>query len=155
LVTSRPGSAVELDADHRRYAVVEVAIRDLKDDAGLCHCPSGVFLASAVWALVATLAHNLLRWVAALGLDAQGLVVAKTVRRRLLTLPGLTSSARRRCLHPAAGWPWAQAFTRALARLRPCRPGLGCRPQQLGAHHQPVGDPLQRHQQYHPEPGRL
>ncbi|MGH9003072.1 MAG: hypothetical protein ACRDYV_08080, partial [Acidimicrobiia bacterium] len=83
-VTDRAGSAVDLDADHRRHAVCELAIRDLKQGAGLRHCPSGVFLANAAWALIATLAHNLLRWVAALGLGATGPVVAKTLRRRLL-----------------------------------------------------------------------
>ena len=38
-VTDRAGSAVDLDADHRRHAVCELAIRDLKDGAGLRHCP--------------------------------------------------------------------------------------------------------------------
>jgi hypothetical protein len=38
-VTDRAGCAVELDADHRRHAVCELAIRDLKDGAGLRHCP--------------------------------------------------------------------------------------------------------------------
>jgi hypothetical protein len=100
-------------------AQVELAIRDLKQGAGLRHCPSGRFLANAAWAVIATLAHNLLRWVAALGLGASGPVVAKTLRRRLLTLPGrLTRSARRRYLHLPAGWPWAKAFTGALARLQ-------------------------------------
>ena len=59
--------------------------------------PSGRFLANAAWALLAILAHNLLRWVAALGLGVQGLVVAKTIRRRFIALPGrLTHTARRR-----------------------------------------------------------
>jgi hypothetical protein len=53
-VTDRAGTAVALDADHRRHAVVELAIRDLKQGAGLCHCPSGRFGANAAWALVAT-----------------------------------------------------------------------------------------------------
>jgi hypothetical protein len=93
-VTDRAGTAVALDADHRRHAVVELAIRDLKQGAGLCHCPSGVFGANAAWALVATLAHNLLRWVAALGLGVHGLVVAKTIRRRLIALPGRLTTPR-------------------------------------------------------------
>jgi hypothetical protein len=81
--------------------------------------PSGVFGANAAWALVATLAHNLLRWVAALGLGTHGLVVAKTIRRRFITLPGrLTHAARRRSLHLPSGWPWAEGFLDALARLR-------------------------------------
>jgi hypothetical protein len=136
-VTDRQGSPVDLDADHRRHAVCELAIRDLKAGAGLRHCPSGNFLANAAWLLVATLAHNLLRWVAALGLGAYGEpIVAKTLRRRLLTLPGrLTRSARRRYLHLPAGWPWAQTFTQALIRLRalPCWPELGRRPLPLAA----------------------
>jgi hypothetical protein len=47
------------------------------------------------------------------------LVVAKTLRRTLLTVPGrLTRSARRLILHLPAGWPWAAWFDLALARLR-------------------------------------
>jgi hypothetical protein len=118
-VTDRAGSTVDLDADHRRHAVCELAIRDLKDGAGLRHCPSGSFLANAAWALIATLAHNLLRWIAAIGLGNTEPVVAKTLRRRLLALPGrLTRSARRRLLHLPTDWPWATQFLHALARLR-------------------------------------
>jgi len=36
--------------------------------AGLAHLPSGRFAANAAWLLAATLAHNLLRWTATLGL---------------------------------------------------------------------------------------
>ena len=57
-----------LDQDHRRHATVELCIRDLKGGVGLRHCPSGKFAANAAWLLIATLAHNLLRWVAAIGL---------------------------------------------------------------------------------------
>jgi hypothetical protein len=67
---------------------------------------SAMFAANAAWLVIATLAHNLLRWVAALGLGARGeLVVAKTLRRTLLTVPGrITRSARRLILHlPPAG----------------------------------------------------
>jgi hypothetical protein len=118
-VTDRQGSAVDLDADHRRHAICELAIRDLKDGAGLRHCPSGVFLANAAWLVVATLAHNLLRWVATIGLGATGQLVTKTLRRRLLALPGrLTRSARRRLLHLPRDWPWARQFVTALTRLR-------------------------------------
>jgi hypothetical protein len=119
LVTNRAGSAVALDADHRGHAVCELAIRDLKDGAGLRHCPSGRFLANAAWLVIATLAHNLLRWVATIGLGSPELVVAKTLRRRLLALPGrLTRSARRRLLHLPTDWPWATQFLGALTRLR-------------------------------------
>jgi hypothetical protein len=119
-VTDRRGTAVWLDQDHRRHATVELCIRDLKAGVGLRHCPSGKFNANAAWLLAATLAHNLLRWVAQIGLGARGeLVVAKTLRRTLLSLPGrITRSARRLILHLPADWPWAPWFELALARLR-------------------------------------
>jgi hypothetical protein len=118
-VTDRVGGATELDADHRRHAVCELAIRDLKDGAGLRHFPSGRFLANAAWLVLGALAHNLLRWTATIGLGACGQLVAKTFRRRLLALPGrLTRSARRRLLHLPRDWPWANQFLQALARLR-------------------------------------
>jgi hypothetical protein len=119
-VTDRVGTAVELDQDHRRHAVVELCIRDLKAGVGLQHFPSGKFNANAAWLLAATLAHNLLRWIAQIGLGARAeLVVAKTLRRTLLSLPGrITRSARRYRLHLPAGWPWASWFELALARLR-------------------------------------
>jgi Transposase DDE domain group 1 len=119
-VTDRVGTAVELDQDHRRHAVVELAIRDLKAGVGLRHCPSGKFAANAAWLVIATLAHNLLRWIAAIGLGArQELVVAKTLRRTLLALPGrITRSARRLILHLPVDWSWAAWFELVLARLR-------------------------------------
>jgi Transposase DDE domain group 1 len=120
VVTDRVGTTVGLDQEHRRHAVVELCICDLKSGVGLRHCPSGKFNANAAWLLIATLAHHLLRWIAAIGLGArQELVVAKTLRRTLLALPGrITRSARRWTLHLPAGWPWAAWFELALARLR-------------------------------------
>ncbi|MDQ3294244.1 MAG: IS1380 family transposase [Actinomycetota bacterium] len=118
-VTDRPEGAVFLDADHRHHAVQELAIRDLKEGAGWNHCPSGVFNANAAWLLLAGLAHNLLRWTTYLGALADGPIVAKTIRRRYLTMPGrLTRSARRLTLHLPARWPWLDAFVLALERLR-------------------------------------
>jgi hypothetical protein len=117
-LTDRAGTAIRLDAEHRHHAVCELAIRDLKAEA-LAHCPSGRFAANAAWAVIAALAHNLVRWVAALGLGVPGPVVAETIRRRYLSLPGrLTRSARRRRLHLPRGWPWAAGFLAALGRLR-------------------------------------
>jgi hypothetical protein len=122
-ITDRIGTAVDLDADHRRHAVVELAIRDLKEGAGLNHCPSGKFFANSAWAVIATLAHNLLRWIASLGLRFDGPIVAKTIRGRYLTLPGrLTRSARRQTLHLPARWPWHRTLDDALVRLRQLTP---------------------------------
>ena len=40
------GETLELEADHRRHAEIENAIRDLKYGVGLNHLPSGRFAAS-------------------------------------------------------------------------------------------------------------
>jgi Transposase DDE domain group 1 len=118
-VTDLAGDAVALDADHRRHAVIELAIRDLKEGAGLNHCPSGRFFANAAWLVLAALAHNLVRWTASLGLDIDGPVVAGTIRRRFIALPGrMTRSAGRFHLHLPSGWPWREAFLAAIRRLR-------------------------------------
>jgi hypothetical protein len=113
------GEPLELvEAEHRQHAVVELAIRDLKDQA-LAHFPSGRFNANAAWTVIACLAHNLLRWTTLIGLPNTTVRVARTLTRRLLALPGrLTRSARRWTLHLPARWPWQHDFIRALARIR-------------------------------------
>lgn len=117
-VTDMDGPAIARDEFHRHHAVCELAIRDLKEE-GLAHTPSGVFAANAAWLVIASLAHNLTRWVATLGLAITGPVVAATIRRRYLTLPGrITRSARLCTLRLPARWRWAHSFLAALARLR-------------------------------------
>jgi len=117
-ISDREGDAVALDIDHRRHAVVELAIRDLKEGSGLEHCPSGDFNANGAWAVLASIAHNLMRWVGALGLEMTGPLVAKTIRRKFITLPGrLTSHSRTRQLHLPSRWPWAAQWHQCFARL--------------------------------------
>ena len=66
-LTNREEDMHTVDAEHRAHAEVELAIRDLKDQA-LAHFPSGRFAANAAWTVIACLAHNLVRWVGQLGL---------------------------------------------------------------------------------------
>jgi hypothetical protein len=116
--TNRTEPLAVVEAEHRQHAVVELCIRDLKDQA-LAHFPSGKFTANAAWTVIACLAHNLLRWVGVLGLPGQTIRAARTLRRRLLALPGrLTRTARRWTLHLPARWPWQDAFVEALTRIR-------------------------------------
>ena len=118
-ITDTTLSTLDADADHRAHAVIELAIRDLKDGAGLEHCPSGRFHANGAWAVLATVAHNLLRWIHLIGRGIAAPVVAKTIHRKLLTLPGrFTRGGRRHHLHLPARWPWRHDFLDALARLR-------------------------------------
>ena len=117
-ITDRDGETLELEADHRRHAEIENAIRDLKYGMGLNHLPSGRFPANAVWLAVQVMAHNLARWTARIGLGEQ-LVTTKTLRRRFFSIAGrLTRSARRLTLHLPQRWPWETQFTHALARVR-------------------------------------
>ena len=58
-ITDREGDTLELEADHRRHAEIENAIRDLKYGVGLNHLPSGRFAANAAWLAVQVMAHNL------------------------------------------------------------------------------------------------
>ncbi len=117
-ITDRAGDPLTLEADHRRHAEIENAIRDLKYGMGLNHLPSGRFAANGAWLAVQVMAHNLARWTARLGLGA-GIVTAKTLRRRFLAVCGrLTRSARRWTLHLPERWPWAAEFLSALARFR-------------------------------------
>ena len=45
-ITDREGDTLDLEADHRRHAEIENAIRDLKYGVGLNHLPSGHFPAN-------------------------------------------------------------------------------------------------------------
>jgi Transposase DDE domain group 1 len=117
-ITDRDGATLVLEADHRRHAEIENAIRDLKYGMALNHLPSGKFAANGAWLTVQVIAHNLARWTARIGLG-EGIVTTKTLRRRLFSLAGrLTRSARRVMLHLPARWPWAVGWATALARLR-------------------------------------
>jgi hypothetical protein len=117
-ITNRTDPLEIVESEHRQHAVVELTIRDLKDQA-LAHFPSGQFAANCAWTVIASLAHNLARWTTLIGLPGETVRAARTLRRRLLQIPGrLTRSARQWTLHLPARWPWQGDFTRALARIR-------------------------------------
>ena len=123
-ITDRDGATLELEADHRRHAEIENAIRDLKYGVGLNHLPSGRFAANAAWLAVQVMAHNLARWTTRIGLGEQ-LVTTKTLRRRFFSLAGgLTRSARRLTLH----LPLTYSPALALANPVQWRPGTIARP---------------------------
>ncbi len=117
-LTNRSEPLQTVEAEHRQHAVVELTIRDLKDQA-LAHFPSGQFNANSAWTVIACLAHNLARWTMLIGLPRETIRTTRTLRRRLLHIPGrLTRSGRRWTLHLPVRWPWQGDFTRALARIR-------------------------------------
>lgn len=120
-VTNRHEPVVSVDREHRHHAVVELAIRDLKEGAGLSHVPSGHFSANGAWLACAVLAHNLIRWTSLLG-DPTGrdtLTVARTFRTQLVAIPGrLVNRAGQLTLRLPTYWPWAQRLLSILIRLR-------------------------------------
>jgi len=120
-VTDLGGTSVDVDEFHRAHATVELAIRDLKEGAGLEHVPSGNFSANSAWLLCSALAHDLIRWTALLGdvTPEDHLTVARTVRIRFLSVPGrLVNISGTPTLRAPLEWPWAKTFERALALLR-------------------------------------
>jgi hypothetical protein len=115
MVTDRDGELLEVEADHRRHAVVEQSIAELKS-AGLAHLPSGTFFANAAWLALAVIAHNLGRAVGVLA--GLGRATIATLRRRLFTVPGrLVHSARRLHLRLPTRWPWAAGFATAITAI--------------------------------------
>ena len=116
-VTDRDGDVLGIEADHRRHAVVEQSIAELKS-AGLAHMPSGNFMANAAWLALTVMAHNLGKAVGQLAGPDLDTATAATLRRKVFTKPGrLVHSGRRRHLRLPTSWPWADAITTALDRI--------------------------------------
>jgi hypothetical protein len=118
LLSNRDEDITIVEAEHRDHAVVEQVIADLKDQA-LAHFPSGHFHANGAWTVLAAIAHNLLRWTQLIGLPGTTVRAARTLRRRLIQVPGrLTSHARGWTLHLPARWPWQGDYITALNAIR-------------------------------------
>ncbi len=108
---------VEADRFHREHAVVELAIRDMKEGAGLEHIPSGHFGANAAWLACTVLAHNLGTWTSLLA--GQPMVTHRTRRTRLIALAAvIVNRSGRRLLRFPSGWPWADQFATTLEQIR-------------------------------------
>ena len=123
-LTDLTGNTSEVDAFHRERALIELDIRDLKEGAGMEHCPSGSFSANSAWLCCAVLAHDLFRWVQLLGdigepdSDARP-AVARTIRSRFISMPGrLVNRSGRPTLRAPQRLPWRDSFARALDTLR-------------------------------------
>ena len=115
-VTDRDLPLAEVEADHRRHAIMEQAIAELKS-AGLAHLPSGNFMANAAWLALTFMAHNLVRAVGQLAGSDLERATASTLRRKVFTMPGrLVHTGRRRHLRLPASWPWADPILLALTR---------------------------------------
>ena len=106
-ITDRDGELLELEADHRRHAEIENAIRDLKYGVGLNHLPSGRFAANGIWPSR--------RWPTTWPAGRRGSVWESGSPPPRPSGGGslagrLTRSARRLTLHLPDRWPWAEKF---------------------------------------------
>ena len=121
-ITDRDGETLDLEADHRRHAEIENAIRDLKYGVGLNHLPSGPFASPelAEGSLAGGAGHGTqlgpldsAAWPGRADRDHQDSQTA-------LPFPAgrLTRKARRLTLHLPQSWPWQNQFSSALAKLR-------------------------------------
>lgn len=108
---------VAADQFHREHAVVELAIRDLKEGAGLEHIPSGHFHANAAWLTCSVLAHNIGVWTNLLG--GEPMITNKSRRTRLIALAAvIVNRSGRHQLRLPTAWPWAAQFTSMLNKVR-------------------------------------
>ena len=106
------------DTDHRDHATIELAIRDLIDQA-LAHFPSGQMHANSAWTVIAAIAHNLGRWSTQIGLPNRPVQTARSRRRQLLAIPArLTRTSRQWTLRMPARWPWQTDFNTMLDAIR-------------------------------------
>ncbi len=116
--TNRTTPLLTADVDHRDHATIELAIRDLKDQA-LAHFPSGQMHANSAWTVIAAIAHNLGRWTTQIGLPNRPVQTARARRRHLLQIPGrLIRTSRTWTLRMPARWPWQTDFITVLTAIR-------------------------------------
>ena len=104
MFTDSPLPMLAAEADHRRHAIIEQVIADLKNGP-LAHLPSGKFMANSAWLVLAAMAFNLTRAVGVLAGRVHAKAVTATIRAQLISVAArVTRSARRATLRlPAAG----------------------------------------------------
>jgi hypothetical protein len=108
-----------LDARHRAHARVEDDVRTTKD-TGLGHLPSNLWDVNTAWCHAVTIAVDLLVWLKLLGLPAAlARCEPKTLRYRVLQVPArLVRGQRRRRLRLPRTWPWSNALSEAINKIR-------------------------------------
>ncbi len=115
IFTDSPLPMLTAERDHRRHAIIEQVIADLKNGP-LAHLPSGHFWANSAWLVCAAMAFNLTRAAGTLAGTVHAKATTGRIRAQLITVPArLAKSGRRLTLHLPWHWPWEQAWQRMLA----------------------------------------
>jgi hypothetical protein len=112
--TDSPLPMLPAEAEHRRHAIIEQVIADLKNGP-LAHLPSASFAANSAWLVLAAIAFNLTRAAGALGSAFHARATTATIRTQLIGVAArISRSARRTTLHLPTNWPWASAWQQLL-----------------------------------------
>ncbi len=114
-------AAVDIEHRHRlRGGVPEDTIRQLKEDFAFRHAPVGNFYGNWLWWHACALAYNVARWIRCLALpEAFATCRGKRLRACFLNIAArLVRHARALTVRLPGNYPWADAFTTALERLR-------------------------------------
>jgi hypothetical protein len=108
--TNSPLVMLQAETDHRRHAIIEQVIADLKNGP-LAHLPSGRFNANGAWLVVASMAFTLTRAAGALASRFHARATTATIGQQLINAPARPGrSARRIRLRLPTNWPWADAW---------------------------------------------
>lgn len=103
-ITNTDLPAVVADRTHRRHAIIEQVIAELKNGP-LAHLPSGRFTANAAWLQLVVIAFNTSR--AAAIVANMPLARMRTLLTRIIAIPArLAHHARRTIVHLPTRWPW-------------------------------------------------
>jgi hypothetical protein len=112
IFTDSPLPMLHAETDHRRHAIIEQVIADMKNGP-LAHLPSGDFMANSAWLVLAAIAFNLTRAIGALASSVHARATTATIRTQLINIAArITRSARQTRLHLPAAWPWAADWQR-------------------------------------------
>jgi len=124
IITNIPpmlATAADVEHHHRlRGGAPEEAIRQLKEDFGLCHAPLENFFGNWLWWHASALAYNVARWVRVLALpEAFRTCRGKRLRLSFFNVAArVVRSGRRPVLRLPRAYAHATAFIEAVARLR-------------------------------------
>ena len=115
VLTDSPLSMLDAEACHRRHAIIEQVIADLK--AGpLAHLPSGRFTANGAWLVLAAMAFTLTRAAGCAAGGAHARATTATIRTQLIAVAArIARSARRLTLHLPRDWPWETGWQQLFA----------------------------------------
>jgi hypothetical protein len=116
--TNSPLTLLDAEADHRKHAIIEQVIADLKSGP-MAHLPSSQFNANGAWLVLAAIAFNLMRATGCLASKFHARATTATIRAQLISVPArIARSARRTKLRLPTNWPWQgpweDLFTAAL-----------------------------------------